>query len=317
MSRAGRRPDAQSVDLRAARGDPRRAGRGGRRPAELAERRHGRRARGGAVGEGRARGAVRSQQAGLRRGARPGPRPKRRAERRRDRRARWSGCAPARSPRRPATDSDGRFAVGDAVGFVDDEIVAWGEPEATLRAVLDALADGAELFTCIAGDGAPLDEAGVSRAGVRAASSWSARAAASRAGGGCSRPSDRPARRADAAARAASPRARLRRPPSLTLDAAAAPRRPLRWPRPSALCAPLTVTPQKAAEAAATLGLVTVGDLLEHLPRDRREARTVATLTPDEVATVVVEVRSITSRPVRRGRDEAARRGARSPTRRA
>ena len=75
---------------------------------------------------------------------------------------------------------------------------------------------------------------------------------------------------------------------------------PLRWPRPSALEAPLKVTPQKSADAAAQLGLLTVGDLLEHLPRDRREARTVATLSPDDVATVVVEVRSITSRPVRR-----------------
>ncbi len=75
---------------------------------------------------------------------------------------------------------------------------------------------------------------------------------------------------------------------------------PLRWPRPSALARPLKVTPAKAAEAAATLGLETVGDLLEHLPRDRREARTVATLTAGEGATVVVEVRSIGSRPVRR-----------------
>ena len=58
-------------------------------------------------------------------------------------------------------DGDGRFAVGEAVGFVDDAIVAWGDPEATLRAVLDALGDGAELLTCIAGEGAPLDEAGV------------------------------------------------------------------------------------------------------------------------------------------------------------
>ena len=32
---------------------------------------------------------------------------------------------------------------------------------ATLRAVLDDLATGAELLTCIAGAGAPLDEAGV------------------------------------------------------------------------------------------------------------------------------------------------------------
>ena len=34
-------------------------------------------------------------------------------------------------------DGEGRFAVGEAVGFVDDAIVAWGDPEATLRAVLD------------------------------------------------------------------------------------------------------------------------------------------------------------------------------------
>ena len=58
-------------------------------------------------------------------------------------------------------DGEGRFAIGDAVGFVDDAIVAWGDPEATLRAVLGALGDGAELLTCIAGEGAPLDEAGV------------------------------------------------------------------------------------------------------------------------------------------------------------
>src|SRR4051794_15851458 len=54
------------------------------------------------------------------------------------------------------------------------------------------------------------------------------------------------------------------------------------------------------AKGAETLGLHTVGDLLEHLPRDRREARTIAALQLDEVATIVVEVRSITSRPVRR-----------------
>ena len=57
---------------------------------------------------------------------------------------------------------------------------------------------------------------------------------------------------------------------------------------------------RKAQHAAEVLGLETVGDLLEHLPRDRREARAVAELTPGEAATVVVEVRSISSRPVRR-----------------
>jgi DAK2 domain fusion protein YloV len=55
-------------------------------------------------------------------------------------------------------DVDGRFDVGDAVGFVDDSIVAWGDPAATLATVLAALAEDAELITCIAGDGAPLDE---------------------------------------------------------------------------------------------------------------------------------------------------------------
>jgi len=54
-------------------------------------------------------------------------------------------------------DAAGRFSVGDAVGFVDDELVAWGEAAPTLEAVLAALAADAELVTCIAGEGAPLD----------------------------------------------------------------------------------------------------------------------------------------------------------------
>jgi uncharacterized protein len=53
-------------------------------------------------------------------------------------------------------DVQGRFGQGEAVGFVDDVIVAWGEPAATLRDVLGSLAHDAELVTCIAGDGAPL-----------------------------------------------------------------------------------------------------------------------------------------------------------------
>jgi ATP-dependent DNA helicase RecG len=75
---------------------------------------------------------------------------------------------------------------------------------------------------------------------------------------------------------------------------------PIRYPRPSRLAAPLTVDGPKAQHAAEALGLHTVGDLLEHLPRDRREARAIAQLVPGETATVVVEVRSIASRPVRR-----------------
>jgi len=73
-----------------------------------------------------------------------------------------------------------------------------------------------------------------------------------------------------------------------------------RIPRPSRLAAELKVAPAPAAKGAERLGLLTVGDLLEHLPRDRSEARTIAELGPDDVATVAVEVRSITSRPVRR-----------------
>ena len=71
--------------------------------------------------------------------------------------------APAHRGVAPAArdDREGRFAVGEAVGFVEDELVAWGEPEATLRAVLERLADDAELVTCIAGEGAPLDPDGV------------------------------------------------------------------------------------------------------------------------------------------------------------
>ncbi len=75
---------------------------------------------------------------------------------------------------------------------------------------------------------------------------------------------------------------------------------PVRYPRPSRLAEPLELIGAKAKHAAAVLGLQTVGDLLEHLPRDQREARTVAELAPGESATVVVEVRSISSRSVRR-----------------
>ncbi len=77
-------------------------------------------------------------------------------------------------------------------------------------------------------------------------------------------------------------------------------RAPVHYPRPSRLDRPLVVEGTKAAHAAETLGLRTVGDLLEHLPRDRREARSVAELAPGESATVVVQVRSIASRPVHR-----------------
>jgi ATP-dependent DNA helicase RecG len=76
---------------------------------------------------------------------------------------------------------------------------------------------------------------------------------------------------------------------------------PVRWPRPEAWDAELDVPGTKKAQAAAELlGLTTVGAFLEHLPRARHTARTVAALVQGETASVVVEVRSIRSRPVRR-----------------
>jgi DAK2 domain fusion protein YloV len=59
-------------------------------------------------------------------------------------------------------DAQGRFAQGEAVGFVEEEVVAWGEPAETLRAILATLARGdgdsgePELISVLAGEGAPL-----------------------------------------------------------------------------------------------------------------------------------------------------------------
>ena len=69
---------------------------------------------------------------------------------------RSGGVAPA-----ARDDAQGRFAAGDAVGFVDDEIVAWGAAESALADVLSRLGEDAEIITCIAGDGAPLAPAQV------------------------------------------------------------------------------------------------------------------------------------------------------------
>jgi uncharacterized protein len=54
-------------------------------------------------------------------------------------------------------DAHGRFAEGEAVGFVEEQLVAWGEPRETLLAVLQALATDAELISVLAGVGAPLE----------------------------------------------------------------------------------------------------------------------------------------------------------------
>jgi uncharacterized protein len=59
-------------------------------------------------------------------------------------------------------DAQGRFARGDAVGFIQDEVLAWGAPGDTLRSILQALAAGdgetgePELISVLAGEDAPL-----------------------------------------------------------------------------------------------------------------------------------------------------------------
>jgi DAK2 domain fusion protein YloV len=54
-------------------------------------------------------------------------------------------------------DGEARFRAGEAVGFVEERLVAWGRPEDTLQTVLAELGRGAELVTLIEGVGAPLD----------------------------------------------------------------------------------------------------------------------------------------------------------------
>jgi DAK2 domain fusion protein YloV len=59
-------------------------------------------------------------------------------------------------------DSQGRFRRGDAVGFVEEEVLAWGDPRETLQAVLHTLAAGTngdgppELISVLDGEDAPL-----------------------------------------------------------------------------------------------------------------------------------------------------------------
>nr|MDQ3725131.1 hypothetical protein [Actinomycetota bacterium] len=61
------------------------------------------------------------------------------------------GIAPA-----ARDDAQGRFKKGDAVGFADGEIVAWGGAGSTLAQTLQHLAAEAEIVTVIAGEGAPI-----------------------------------------------------------------------------------------------------------------------------------------------------------------
>jgi DAK2 domain fusion protein YloV len=61
------------------------------------------------------------------------------------------GVAPAAKD-----DAQGRFVRGDAVGFVDGEVVAWGGAGSTLAKVVGALAKEAEIVTVIEGESPPI-----------------------------------------------------------------------------------------------------------------------------------------------------------------
>jgi fatty acid kinase len=61
------------------------------------------------------------------------------------------GVAPA-----ARDDAQERFRQGDAVGFADGEIVAWGGAGTTLATTIARLAEGSEIVTVIAGEGAPI-----------------------------------------------------------------------------------------------------------------------------------------------------------------
>lgn len=59
-------------------------------------------------------------------------------------------------------DAQGRFKVGEAVGFIDDEVHAWGEARATLQAIVAELTrapegiESPELISVLEGEDAPL-----------------------------------------------------------------------------------------------------------------------------------------------------------------
>jgi uncharacterized protein len=74
-------------------------------------------------------------------------------------RLRTGGVAPA-----ARDDAQGRFVAGEALAYVGDELVDWGDPERALSAVIARIADGGEVLTCLAGADAPLSRATIERA---------------------------------------------------------------------------------------------------------------------------------------------------------
>lgn len=64
---------------------------------------------------------------------------------------RSGGVAPA-----ARADAQGRFQVGDAVGFIEGEIVAWGGAGSTIAETMRLIAEGREILTVLGGAEAPI-----------------------------------------------------------------------------------------------------------------------------------------------------------------
>ncbi len=56
-------------------------------------------------------------------------------------------------------DAQGRFRRGEAVGFLGEDVIAWGDPGETLGTVISELAREAELVSCLIGERPPISRA--------------------------------------------------------------------------------------------------------------------------------------------------------------
>ena len=148
-------PTFNPLDLRPARRDPRGARRGGARLPQQLQRHARRRASLRALRQGGQSRQLHRPASGPGGADRARPRGRSRTTSAASTEAlagiRVGSVAPA-----ARDDKQGRFVVGDAVGFVGEEIVAWGGAGSILRETLAPLGEGAEIITAIGGDGAPI-----------------------------------------------------------------------------------------------------------------------------------------------------------------
>ena len=192
-------------------------------------------------------------------------------------------------------DTQGRFRRGDSVGFIDEELVAWGEPGETLEVVLGELGREAELLTVIEGDGAPLAPAS---AVARSRAATAPRSSSTRGG----QPSWwwlvlRRVRATTIVIWRGPPTAFATNDPLPTTTAP----RAAAFPRPSRLDTPLKLARREGGEGRPSGSGCTPSASCWSTSRATAGPRArSASWRSSEVATVVVEVRSITSRPVRR-----------------